>query len=204
MNSNPRLAAGSLALLVLAVLNLSGCSGSSAPTGISPEKFADGVYAVMKADRTVYAQQIVTRLQKQGATKVVPLEEWKDWEDDWDYHALPLPAQVFRMGASLVDENPDAGFRYSLKSLWPLNPQHKPQSDQERKALRYLVDNPGETKSIETTINGRKMFVKYFPDRAVAEACWTCHNEHTNKEENYPEFKKNDVMGGVAVYIPLP
>ena len=196
------------ALLTAAVIggvSVTGCGGpaGAAPSGgISPEKFADGVHAVMMADRTVYAKHVVTRLKKQTAP-VTPDEYWDKWSEG-DTHMLPLPAQMFRMGASLVNENPDSGFKYSLKSLWPLNPEHKPVDDKEVAALEYLSDNPGETFTDEVTdADGNKLFVKYYPDRAVAAACWECHNEHERKGDDYPEFVKDDVMGAVAVYVPM-
>ncbi len=186
-------------------VSLTGCGSpaGAAPGGISPEKFADGVHAVMMADRTVYAKHVVTRLKKQTAP-VKPDEYWDKWsEDSGDPHMLPLPAQMFRMGASLVNENPDSGFTYSLKSKWPLNPEHKPVDEKEEEALTFLSDNAGKTYTTETVIAGKKHFVKYYPDRAVAAACWECHNEHERRGEDYPEFKKDDVMGAVAVYVPL-
>lgn len=188
-------------------VGVSGCGASAAASsssGISPEKFADGVHAVMMADRTVYAQHVVTRLKQQSAP-VTPDEYWEEWTDDsGDPHMLPLPAQMFRMGASLVNENPDSGFKYSLKSLWPLNPNHKPENDAEIEALEFLSDNPGETYSKEITgPDGKKYFTKYYPDRAVAAACWECHNDHERRGEAYPEFGKDDVMGAVYVMVPV-
>ena len=115
-------------------------SDSSSSGGISPQAFADGVHAVMMADRTVYAKQVVTRLKKQSS----PVKPDEYWEDEQTGHAIPLPAQMFRMGAELVSEDPEAGFTYSLKSLWPLNPQHKPASDFETQALNFLNENPGK------------------------------------------------------------
>lgn len=175
-------------------------AGGGATAGISPQAFADGVHAVMMADRTVYAKQVVTRLKKQGSP-VVPEEYWEDEETG---HSIPLPAQMFRMGAELVSEDPEAGFTYSLKSLWPLNPQHKPASDFEVTALKYLNENPGENFYKEEELGGKKYFTAFYPDRAVAEACWTCHNDHSNRGSDYPEFAEGDVMGAVAVRVPLP
>lgn len=194
---------------VVGATALAGCGGAPAggaaatPAGISPEKFADGVHAVMMADRTVYAKHVVTRLKKQKAP-VKPDEYWDKWtEDSGDPNMLPLPAQMFRMGATLVNENPDAGFKYSLKSLWPLNPEHKPVNDGEVKALEFLSANPGKTYTAEVEdADGKKLFTKYYPDRAVAAACWECHNEHDRRGEDYPEFVKDDVMGAVVVYVP--
>ena len=206
MNRQSILLAAALTPLGLATAALYGCGGpaSAAPSGISPEKFADGVHAVMMADRTVYAKHVVTRLKKQEAP-VKPDEYWDKWtEESEDPHMLPLPAQMFRMGAELVNENPDSGFKYSLKSLWPLNPEHKPVNDEETKALEALSENPGSTFTAEVTdADGNKYFTKYYPDRAVAAACWECHNEHERRGDDYPDFEKDDVMGAVVVYVPL-
>ncbi|MEO1524260.1 MAG: DUF3365 domain-containing protein [Planctomycetota bacterium] len=183
---------------------LSGCSqseaeASSTPTGgITPRQFADGVHAVMMADRTVYATHVVTNLKKQDAP-VKADEYWDETEN-----AIPLPAQMFRMGAELVAENEGAGFTYSLRSKWPLNSQHTAQSDFEAEALDFLSDNPGEAFYGEEELGGKKYFVAVYPDRAVAEACWTCHNDHPNRGDSYPDFAKDDVMGGVLVRIPMP
>ena len=191
-----------VALLALAI---SGCSGSTeassspASTGISPQQFADGVHAVMMADRTVYATHVVTRLKKQES----PVKPDEYWDDEDSKNTIPLPAQMFRMGAEIVDKKPDAGFKYALRSKWPLNEQHKPSSEFETKALDFLSENPGENFYGEEELGGKKYFVAVYPDRAVAEACWSCHNDHPNRGETYPEFAKDDVMGGVLVRIPL-
>lgn len=194
----------SIVCITLTVVGLTsaGCTNSEASiapaAGITPKQFADGVHAVMMADRTVYATHVVTNLKKQNAP-VSADEYWQDSEN-----AIPLPAQMFRMGAELVDENPEAGFSYSLRSKWPLNDQHKPKSEFEVKALDYLSDNPGESFYGEEELGGKRYFVAVYPDRAVAEACWSCHNEHSNRGDDYPEFAKDDVMGGVLVRVPIP
>ena len=54
----------------------------------------------------------------------------------------------------------------------------------------------------EEEIAGQSYFVGIYPDRAVAPACWECHNDHSNRKPEYPEFKKNDVMGGIVIRIP--
>ncbi|MFU7557913.1 DUF3365 domain-containing protein [Stieleria sp. JC731] len=182
-------------------MTISGCSSSEASSaaagGITPKQFADGVHAVMMADRTVYATHVVTNLKKQEAP-VTADEYWQDTEN-----AIPLPAQMFRMGAELVDENPEAGFTYALRSKWPLNEQHQAKTDFEKQALDFISDNPGENFYGEEDLGGKKYFVAVYPDRAVAEACWSCHNDHPNRGEDYPDFAKDDVMGGVLVRVPM-
>lgn len=198
----------SAAASALVCVTVSGCgnapteaTASASPvveaSGITHKMFADAVHAVMLADRTVYATHVVTRLKKQEAP-VTPSEYWEDEE-----HTIPLPAQMFRMGSEIVSADPANGFTYGLKSKWPLNPQHAPKSEKETEALDFLSENPGEAWYGEETIGEQNYFTAIYPDRAVAEACWTCHNDHANRGEDYPEFAKDDVMGGVLIRIPM-
>ena len=183
---------------------LTGCGSSNAEatsetaaSGISPQKFTDAVHAVMMADRTVYARHVVTRLKKhESPTK--PSEYWQDEEG-----TIPLPAQMFRMGAELVDENEKAGFTYALKSKWPLNEQNKAKTPVEIEGLEYVAANPTENFYGEEKLGDTVYFTAVYGDKAVAAACWESHNNHANRGEDYPEFKENDVMGGVIVRIPV-
>ena len=190
-------------LASLMIASLVGCGGgttasqSDNPPSVPLQTFADAVHSVMMADRTVYATHVVTRLKKQNA----PVEPSEYWEDE--QHKIPLPAQMFRMGATLVSEDPNAVFTYALKSKWPLNEQNTPKSDLELQALEYLVAHPGENFYGEETLGDKRYYIAAYPDRAVAEACWNCHNSHSNRKDDYPEFAKDDVMGGVIVRIPI-
>ncbi|WP_193214535.1 Tll0287-like domain-containing protein [Luteolibacter marinus] len=175
-------------------------TATSTPGGFSPEQVADTVYTVLAADRKVYAKQIVNRLVNEE--KVI-----KAHENYMDEKTLPLPAQVFRMGAEEVDtvDNKTVDFSYSLQSLWPLNKENaKKQTDKVKEGLKFLVDNPTEKKwTGEEEIAGQKYFIGVYPDKAVAPACFLCHNNHPDKEDSFPEFKLEDVMGGVVIRIPV-
>ena len=107
------------------------------------------------------------------------------------------------MGATLVSEDPEAGFNYALKSKWPLNEQNKPATEVEVEALDFLSENPDANYYGEETLGGKKYYIAAYADKAVAEACWSCHNEHSNRADPYPEFKEGDVMGGVIVRVPM-
>ena len=168
------------------------CSKESAP-GIEPQKMADALHAVMESDRIVYTKTVVNRLQNQE--KVIKASEhWKDEK------ALPLPAQMFRMGAELVTDK-KVGFTYSLLSLWPINKQNKPKTDAERKGLEYVKSNPGKNFYTNEELGGQAYFTAVYADTAVAPACITCHNEH--KDSPRQDFKLNEVMGGVVLRIPI-
>jgi hypothetical protein len=194
--------AGLLAASIIVVAG--GCGGESAaspsppsPSGISPRKFVDAVHAVMMADRTVYAQKVVTRLQQQKAP-VEPSEYWENEE-----HTIPLPAQMFRMGAELVSENKEAGFTYALKSKWALNKQNTAKTDVEIEGIEYLIAHPDENYYTEEKLGDKTYYTAFYADKAVAQACWDCHNNHSNREDSFPEFKEGDVMGAVIVRVPL-
>lgn len=184
--------------LIPVALTLAACGGNeepktAQPAGVSPEKMADALFAVMEADRTVYTQKVVKRLVKDE--KVIKASE--HWQDD---KALPLPAQMFRFGSERVAEKTDA-FSYALISLWPINKQNEPKTDAEKEGLNYMNDNPGKNFYKTETLGGKSYFTAIYPDVAVSSACTDCHNDH--KDTPKSDFKIGDTMGGVVIRIPL-
>ena len=193
---------GLLAAGVVTAVGLAGCSqpaptanaAPAAPVGISPQKMADALHAVMESDRIVYTRKVVNRLVKEEGV----IKASEHWMDD---KALPLPAQMFRMGAEMVTEK-NVGFTYSLLSLWPVNKQNVPKTDIEKAGLQAVVDNGG-TKAYygEESLGGTKYFTAVYADVAVADACVSCHNDHVDSPRD--DFKLGDVMGGVVIRIPV-
>lgn len=173
---------------------LVGCADSTAkPAGLSPQAVADALHAVLESDRTVYTKFVVNRLVKED--KVIKASEhWKDEK------ALPLPAQMFRMGAESVAEK-NVGFSYSLLSLWPINKQNEAKTEAEKVGLNYIAENPGKSYYTEETLGGTAYFTAVYPDVAIAPACVDCHNDH--KDTPKSDFKIGDVMGGVVIRLPL-
>lgn len=169
---------------------------SSAPgeaKTITAKAMADGLHAVMSADRTVYTRLIVNRLQNEE--KIITASE--QWKED---KALVLPAQMFRFGAEMVAEgNPP--FSYSLQSLWPINQQNAPKTEVEKAGLEYIAANKGENYYAEETLGDTKYFTAVYPDNAIAPACVTCHNDHADTPRT--DFELGDVMGGVVIRIPI-
>ena len=160
---------------------------------VTPRQMADALHAVMEADRTVYTRNVVNRLQNDE--KVIKASE--HWQDE---KALPLPAQMFRMGSELAAKK-NAGFSYALLSLWPVNKQNQPKTDVEKAGLQFVVDRKGENYYADEQLGDKKYFTAVYPDVAVAQACISCHNEHKDSPRN--DFKMGDVMGGVVVRIPV-
>ena len=171
----------------------SACAGQkAAPGGITPKAMADALHAVMESDRTVYTRQVVNRLQNQE--KIIKASE--HWNDD---KALPLPAQMFRMGAEMVAEKTQ-DFSYSLLSLWPVNKQNSPKTEVEKAGLDAVVKKQEPFYS-EETLGGKNYFTAVYPDIAVAEACTACHNAHPESPRN--DFNMGETMGGVVIRIPI-
>jgi hypothetical protein len=173
-----------------------GCGGGEkgAPKGgITPQRMADSLHAVMSADRAIYTKNVVNRLQNDE--KVIKASE--HWKDD---KALPLPAQMFRMGAEMVGEK-NPGFSYALLSMWPVNKQNVPKTEVEKAGLKQVADAADKNYYGEEELGGKKYFTAVYADTAVAPACVKCHNEH--KDSPRRDFKLGDVMGGVVVRIPL-
>ncbi|HWM85605.1 MAG TPA: DUF3365 domain-containing protein [Kofleriaceae bacterium] len=184
---------------------LSACSseakgGDARGDGISPRRAADMIQAVLAADREVYTKEIVQRLTIQQKVQIAapgggstPLEAREDWRSE--HGKLPLPAQVFRMGAEKVLST-GSDFSYLLLSPWPVNPQNRPRTDVERGGLEQ-ASKTGQPHYASEELDGKRYFVAIYPDRAVAEACVECHNKHPDSPRR--DFKLGDVMGGVVI-----
>jgi hypothetical protein len=198
MNKNSsKLATLSAAVVVLSVVAaiVTGCGKTEVKSaGFTPKQMADGLFTVMSSDRAVYTKEVVNRLQNDE--KVIKASEhWKDEK------TLPLPAQMFRMGAETVaTKNP--GFTYALLSLWPINKQNEPKTEAEKTGLQFVADSKGATNYYtEEVLGGKKYFTAVYADVAVSPACVKCHNNHDDTPRT--DFALNDVMGGVVIRLPL-
>lgn len=160
--------------------------------GIAPDRVADYVHAVIEADRTIYTTVVVNRMKEKGIVTAA-----EHWEQE---NALPLPAQFLQQSGRLAAER-GSGIRYRLISLSPIYQRNAPATDFERKALEALSSKPDRPfKGIVTS--GRKQFFQaIYADRAVSPVCVNCHNSHPLSPKR--DFKLNDVMGGIAITLPL-
>lgn len=165
---------------------------SPGANGIPPEKVADYVHAVLEADRTIYTTHIVNRMQQKGIVSSA-----EHWEQE---NALPLPAQFLQQSGRLVAES-GRGIRYRLIGEWPIYERNAPATDFERKALDTLRRQPERPVTGIVASGKRQYFQAIYPDRAVSTACVTCHNSHPLSPKQ--NFKLNEVIGGIAITIPL-
>jgi Protein of unknown function (DUF3365) len=160
--------------------------------GIPPEKVADYVHAVLQADRTIYTTYIVNRMQEKGLVSAS-----EHWEQD---NALPLPAQFLQHSGRLAAES-GSGIRYRLIGLSPIYQHNAPATDFERNALETLRRRPEQPVTGIVVSGKKRYFQAIYSDRAVSPACVTCHNSHPLSPKQ--DFKLNEVMGGIAITIPL-
>ena len=166
--------------------------GSDQPVTILPEKVADYVHAIIEANRTVYATNVVDKMQEKGIVEAA--EHWRQ------ENALPLPAQFLIETGRLVAES-GVGIKYRLASLWPIYVWNNAQSDFERKGLEAVAKNPDRPFTGFVRIGRERLFQAVYADRAVAHACAECHNRHPNSPRR--DYKLNDVMGGIVITIPV-
>ena len=194
-----------LAVAVTAVACGGGPAADSGETasGIPPEIVVDYIHTVAASDRTAYTKHVVGRLQTlEGIDKpdgVVTAEATEAWQET---NGIPLPAQMFRLGAELASE--DGDFTIGLISPWNINDSQAPKGEFEESGMQEVIDT-GEPYKGYQEIGGQQFYSAIYPDPAVAEACVSCHNTHPVHLERYPDkvFELDDVMGGVVINLPL-
>ena len=181
-------------LVVVAVLATAGAAEKTHKlTTISPRKMADALHAVIAADREVYAHVIVQRL----AVEKGRLKASENWRED---ECLPVHAQMLRLAGASIQKK-GAEFSYTLRSLWPVNENHGPQTAAEKAGLEQVARDPGANYYTEETLGGRSYFTAVYADVASLTSCVDCHNRHSSSPRR--DFKLNDVMGAIVVRIPL-
>ncbi|PSN16348.1 hypothetical protein C7271_20320 [filamentous cyanobacterium CCP5] len=193
-----------LAIAVTAV-SCSGGGGTTAQSspGIAPELVADYIHTVLAADRTAYTKHVVNRAKMlEGKAKddgVLAIEATEGWQQT---NGIPLPAQMFRLGSEISNES--GYFTYNLISPWYINDSHAPKGEFEEAAVEEMIET-GEPVKDYQEIGDQTFFSAMYPDKAVAEACVSCHNTHPVHLERYPDkqFVMDEVMGGIVINIPL-
>ena len=195
-----------LALAAAICFTAVACSGgteSQATGGVKPALVADYIHTALASDRTAYTKHVVNQAKTlEGNAKdkgVLDIEATEAWENS---NGIPLPAQMFRLGSEIASE--DGAFTYNLISPWYINDAQGPKSEFEKKAMDEVIKT-GEPYKETQEVGGKQYFSALYPDKAVAEACITCHNTHPIHKERYPDkvFKMDDVMGGIMINIPL-
>lgn len=192
-----------MAIAVTAISCSSGSTTAQANSGIAPELVADYIHTVLAADRTAYTKHVVNRANllegKEKSDGVLPVEATEGWQQT---NGIPLPAQMFRLGSEIANES--GFFTYNLISPWYINDSHAPKGEFEEAAVQTMIET-GEPVKDYQEIGDQSYFSAMYPDKAVAEACVSCHNTHPVHLERYPDkqFVMDEVMGGIVINIPL-
>ena len=129
-------------------------------TSVSLRKMADSLHAVIAADRQTYAEVIVQRLETDPKRPVPVTEDWRA------AHGLPVHAQMLRMAEQNLQKK-GAEFSYTLRSLWPINPSHGPQTQVEQDGLETVARNPDQPFYKEEELGGRSYFTAVYADHAT-------------------------------------
>jgi hypothetical protein len=167
-------------------------SARAQPTGlIRPQDLADAVQAVIAADLEVYAR-VIQHFHERGAPKMS-----ERWQEEM---ALPLPAQMVRLGGETVQAK-GAEFAYVLRSLWPINAKNAPATDVERRGLQAVAEHPKDKFYAEETLGGRRYLTAIYAQEAISASCLSCHNQELHSPKK--DFKVGDVIGGLVIRVAL-
>ena len=161
-------------------------------SGVPPRQVADMLYELAFANRKTYTKDVVQRLTLEESVLTAS-------EHYISEKGLPLPAQMFRLGAEELLSNTDS-FWLSLRSLEPINFASGPLTPAEEEGLQFVKDNPKERfYTEEKDLSGRRALVAVYADVASVQACVSCHNGHPKSPKS--DFELGDVMGGVVIRI---
>jgi hypothetical protein len=178
--------------MALTATPLAACRpGGAAPTEGAEQAVADAVHDVLSADRETYAEEVVNRLQ--NVEKVFKASE--HWKED---RLLPLPAQMFRMGAERARKRSQR-VSYALLSPWPINKQNGARTDVEKQGLQAVIDHPEQPFYRDEELASTRYLTAVYPDKAVSQACVSCHNAH--EESPRKDFQVGQVMGAVVIRV---
>ena len=180
--------------IVLCVFLGTATHAGSADEGIPQRQVADMLYEMAFANRKVYTRDVVQRLTLEESV-LTASEHYQDEK------GLPLPAQIFRLGAEEILNNTDA-FWISLRSLDPINFANGPITPIEEEGLKFVAANPSKRfYAEEKGLAGRPSLVAVYADVASVRACVSCHNGHPKSPKR--DFELGDVMGGVVIRLFL-
>ncbi|MGB0911466.1 MAG: Tll0287-like domain-containing protein [Nitrospirales bacterium] len=160
--------------------------------GLKPQLVADFIFSVIEADRTLYARQVVQRMQ--NSRTIIASETWMH------RNALPLPSQMLTMAGKRVEAN-GLGLTYRLASLSPIYEKNRPTTDFERRGLEAIRQHPEKPYTGIVMKDQKPYFQAIYSDRAVTKACVNCHNAHVLSPKR--DYQLHDVMGGVIISFPL-
>lgn len=150
------------------------------------------VFSILEAEndaaRALWTQEIVDR------GKLVGLAFDETWRDD-RVHAGPLPALFLRESSKHLERT---GLRLSLflGSRYPINAANQFTGQQSERFAE--LEQTGAPQFFYEPAT--KLHTAMFSDRAIVEACVTCHNQHAESPKT--DWKLHGLMGATTWMYP--
>ena len=183
---------GAVALLTSIYLFASAPPPLAAPPPPTDQISMRTVFSILElendAARALYSEEIVNR------GKGVGLVFHERWRAD-SVHAGPLPALFLRETARHLERS-GTQLGLFLGSRFPINPANRLSGDQ---AERFAVLEAMNTPQFFYEVNTQRQ-TAMFADRAVAEVCVRCHNEHADSPKK--DWQPNAIMGATTWMYP--
>jgi methyl-accepting chemotaxis protein len=146
------------------------------------------------ADRATYTERVVSKLLGEKSDV-----SFADMKSLGNAKTLPLPASFVHLTSNIVNAR---GFHtVDLLSVWNINPDKKPPTEEIRKALDDVARTPDVADELVYDQGKDARFISVTADIASAQGCVDCHNRHPDSKRH--DFRLGDVMGGMVVSIPL-
>ena len=177
-------------------------------------ELADVVSRVATSARSVYALEVVQKLQRDGFGAHIDSSVHKGY--------VPLPAQFLKLLGRHASESQNGLYNYRPISKWNLEPSQGLTSEFHKWAWPLLEaqDTSSETEPVDwkhvwrvENINGERVLHYMRADPASAASCVACHNamEQTaeikarrQKQGIAPrQWKLNQLVGAIEVSVPL-
>jgi len=163
-------------------------SETASGTPIPIEMVMRAVAAENDVARALYTKEIVGKGLQAG------LSFDENWRED-NVEAGPLPALFLRETAASLEKNP-VPLSLFLGSAYPINASNQFTGIQQSRFDGMLADENPQFFYDEDIQRHTAMFV----DKAVAEACVTCHNDHPQTPKS--DWVLGEVMGATTWSYP--
>jgi hypothetical protein len=192
---------------------------NSALINLEANRIANIVTTQILADRAVYTNGLVGKLEKEGTGAS------RDAHDRKGY--IMLPAQFVRTVSKKVEKSSGSLYKYSLVSEWNLNKEQGLNDNFDHWAWRQLKEQDAEfSKNDSNTafnwqsvsrveeVDGKRVLKYMRADPASVQACVSCHNDYEQqsdilalrKNSNTEQgkiWKLHSLMGALKVEIPI-
>jgi len=146
----------------------------------------------VRAEREYYATKVIPKLTRLTAKSKADSRKGPS--------AAPLSAIALREIADMAAHAPSS-YPVRLVSPWPINKRHAIQDSFQEEGFRSFTPKTDGLFSRQDTVAGVTVMRFLAPDRAVAQSCVDCHNQHPESPRR--NFRLNDIMGAMEITIPI-